>query len=270
MPLVPLVAALGLNGDAQLHPLELEKEHKTYDPTRHILEPMLEVMEPPETIAEPTTQHEQVSDSVKSAIRTILATMGTDLCAGQDSGSVKVVPFQLGLNELNKALNPNSLDAVSWGVKKNISPKDTVLSYKLFSGDQNLGLPFCYSEDGLRAALYDLDLPKTLQNGIHECTERSNPYKAWSQPYHDLESALRKGVMSVPLDICISHCGGDYGPTKATFSGGIATVTPSCFTTVAASAFGYPPNAKEPYAAYLANEKRAVLAESACIADLIQ
>lgn len=259
----PFVLALGLSGDAPLNSVK----GKIYDPTAEGMAMEQPEPEPESEAPQPTTP---LSEPVKSAIKAVLQNLGTDLCAAQEAGKVKVEPFGLDLSELNEALHPNSLDGASWGLKKNISPNDVATAMRLFYSDKNPGLPFCYSEDGLIEAFWKLDVPKDVRKKVSKCIEENNPYSAGSEFFHTLEDALNNAGMRVPLNICISHYGGDYGPTKATISDDKTTLIPSCFTTIAASTFGYPPNAKEPYAAYLAHQEKAVKAVRSCIQPFIE
>lgn len=242
---VPLMAALQCNGDQNLQVLEIQSP-----------------------VSQPAVK--AVINPTKSAIKTILNTLGGDLCESAKAGKINVTPFKLDINEMNEAINPNPLDGKSYGFPKKVKVEDTAKVIELFNLNPSLDLPFCYSLDVLQDSLGKLHLPKDLGYAVHDCFEKSNPYSISGPLFNKLERGLRDNGLSLPLSVCISHYGGDYGPTQANFSDKIVKLTPSCLSTVAASVFGHPPNTIEPYSSFLQNEKDTVLKVKTCVESVIE
>jgi hypothetical protein len=86
----------------------------------------------------------------------------------------------------------------------------------------------------------------------------------------NVEQELRKAGESAALGVCISHYGGDYDSAHASLKNGTWTVAPSCFETVAASHFGYPPAATHPFTEYLEEQRTDVLWARECLMKVIQ
>lgn len=244
LPVLPLVATLECRGDMTARQLD------------------------PVGSSEPAIA--RVVDPVKLSVQKVLNILGSDLCHLAQKGEIDVHPFSMDIKAVNEALNPDPLDAQSWGTKKKTPPGDVALVTRLFYENKVRNLPFCYSFDGLSQELYKLNLPKEMKKQVDECIKKSNPASAWIPLYEKLEKGLRDEGYRTPLSVCISHYGGDYGPTEVDSAGVRFTITPSCFSTVAASKFGYPPNTQEPYNSYLQHEKNAVLQTTSCVESALR
>lgn len=220
----------------------------------------------------PAVNHvELINDDIRAELFRAVNLLGSDLCERAESKEIAVKPFSLKQEELDESLSTNQLDALAWNIPKNVSKHRQHLE-ELFVQKPDSRLPFCHSHFALREGLLSLKLDENLKKKVDDCFAESykdndgNVFKLW----RPIENGLDKAGEAAALGVCIAHYGGDYDVTRASRENGKWTVSPSCFETVAATHYGYPPASSQPYTAYLESQKTVVTAEKECLLKMIK
>jgi len=210
---------------------------------------------------------ETVKEDIRAELFRAVDLLGSNLCERAESKEIVVKPFSLKQEDIDEALGTNSLDALAWSIPKNVSQHRQHLE-ELFVQKPDSRLPFCHSHFALKEGLHSLKLDENLKKKVDECFAEyyMDEFKLW----RPIENGLRKDGEASALGVCIAHYGGDYDITHAKHENGIWTISPSCFETVAASHFGYPPASSQPYSAYLESQKTTVAGEKECLIKIVK